>query len=139
PPLLTFAAFGVPIGILTDDPRVIPLIIDHLPPGTKRNPAAALRVYTLQVAKQARLPADMVDPIDSASPQRVSAAECRHASDACHELRVGPTLLIRTLSLTEALQIFESDVQLHVAETSEEGLFIHAGVVEWRGRAILIP
>jgi len=142
-----FAAFGVPIGIFTDNPQITRLIIDHLPPGARRSSAAPTRVYTLRVAKQAGVRAalrglagkDTVDPIDTAIPQPGSIAESRHSSDACHELRVGPTVLTRTPSLTEALQTLESDVRLHVAETSKDGLFVHAGVVEWRGKAILIP
>src|SRR5439155_6705751 len=130
---------GVPIGIFTDDLRITPLIIDHLPPGARRSSAAPTRVYTLRVAKQVGVRADTVDPTDTAIPQPGSIAESRHSSDACHELRVGPTVLTRTPSLTEALQTLESDVRLHVAETSKDGLFVHAGVVEWRGKAILIP
>jgi hypothetical protein len=38
-----------------------------------------------------------------------------------------------------ALQAFESKLALHVAAHAEELLFLHAGVVGWRGRAILLP
>jgi hypothetical protein len=38
-----------------------------------------------------------------------------------------------------ALQAFESKLALHVAAHAEELLFVHAGVVGWRGRAILLP
>jgi hypothetical protein len=34
---------------------------------------------------------------------------------------------------------FESDVQLYVAEMAPRKLFVHAGVVGWQGRAIIIP
>ena len=38
-----------------------------------------------------------------------------------------------------ALQTFESKLALHVAAESRALLFVHAGVVAWRGRAILLP
>ena len=38
-----------------------------------------------------------------------------------------------------ALQAFESKLALHVAAESRALLFVHAGVVGWRGRAILLP
>jgi hypothetical protein len=37
------------------------------------------------------------------------------------------------------LDRFESDLQLHVAERAPRHVFVHAGVVGWRGRAILLP
>jgi hypothetical protein len=38
-----------------------------------------------------------------------------------------------------ALQAFESALALHVAAEAQALLFVHAGVVGWRGRAILLP
>lgn len=37
------------------------------------------------------------------------------------------------------LETFESNLRLFVAEAARRRLFVHAGVVGWRGRAILIP
>jgi hypothetical protein len=45
----------------------------------------------------------------------------------------------RTLDLGELIRIFENEVQLYVAETARARVFVHAGVVGWRGRAILLP
>jgi hypothetical protein len=41
--------------------------------------------------------------------------------------------------LPAALDAFESDVRLYVAERARRRVFVHAGVVGWRGRAIVIP
>jgi hypothetical protein len=49
------------------------------------------------------------------------------------------TLLMRTSSLGEALRMLEVFVHLYVAERSRRRVFVHAGVVGWRGRAILVP
>ncbi|MFQ5946532.1 MAG: hypothetical protein ACE5NC_09850, partial [Anaerolineae bacterium] len=45
----------------------------------------------------------------------------------------------RTMELREVLDTLESDLQLYVAERARRRLFVHAGVVGWRGRAIVIP
>jgi hypothetical protein len=39
----------------------------------------------------------------------------------------------------ELLDAFERDAAYRVAETARDRVFIHCGVVSWRGRAILIP
>ena len=41
--------------------------------------------------------------------------------------------------MDEALAHLASDLHLHVAERAPEGIFVHAGVVGWRGRALLLP
>jgi hypothetical protein len=51
----------------------------------------------------------------------------------------GATRLARTINLDEALDQLESHMQLIVAATSSEKLFVHAGVVGWQGRAIILP
>jgi hypothetical protein len=47
--------------------------------------------------------------------------------------------LIDTAELDEALQILESDLHFHIAQRARGYLFVHAGVVVWRGCAILLP
>ncbi|HYL99993.1 MAG TPA: hypothetical protein VEZ90_13655, partial [Blastocatellia bacterium] len=39
----------------------------------------------------------------------------------------------------EALDLFESDLQLHIAEAARGRVFVHSGVVAWNGKAILVP
>lgn len=48
-------------------------------------------------------------------------------------------VLIRDASLTAALDSIASDVQQTIAGHSREHLYVHAGVIGWRGRAILFP
>jgi hypothetical protein len=43
------------------------------------------------------------------------------------------------LSRFAALQAMCSDLQMKMAEMSTQGVFIHAGVVGWEGRAIVLP
>lgn len=42
-------------------------------------------------------------------------------------------------SLDDMLAGFESDLQIYVAERAPRHVFVHAGVVGWRGQAILLP
>lgn len=43
------------------------------------------------------------------------------------------------MALDEALEALDADLQLYVAEETTQRLFVHAGVVSWRGRAIVMP
>ncbi len=47
--------------------------------------------------------------------------------------------LARSTDAEEILEAFEADLKLYVAEAARHRVFVHAGVVGWRGRAILIP
>src|SRR5262249_9670280 len=52
---------------------------------------------------------------------------------------VNGALLTRHSTLPEGLRAFGADVQLYVAEMAPERVFVHAGVVGYRGRGILLP
>src|SRR5262249_26128145 len=45
----------------------------------------------------------------------------------------------RTLDLADAIQSFDQSLNLGIAERAPARIFVHAGVVGWRGRAIVIP
>ena len=47
--------------------------------------------------------------------------------------------LVRTKDTDQVLEALERDLQLYVAERARRRVFVHAGVVGWRGRAIVIP
>jgi hypothetical protein len=49
------------------------------------------------------------------------------------------TRIARTAGFDEMLEAFESHLQLTVAEYAPRRVFVHSGVVGWKGRAILIP
>jgi hypothetical protein len=56
-----------------------------------------------------------------------------------HLLYAQADLVARCRELEEALLALEKHLRLHVAEHSRGRVFIHAGVVAWQGRAIVIP
>jgi hypothetical protein len=52
---------------------------------------------------------------------------------------VGARRCVRTRELRHALAVLESELRQCVAARSTERTFVHAGVVGWRGRAIVVP
>jgi hypothetical protein len=47
--------------------------------------------------------------------------------------------LSRTVNVDELLGVFESDLNVYIAQTTPRRFFVHAGVVGWKGRAIVMP
>jgi hypothetical protein len=47
--------------------------------------------------------------------------------------------LARSVDADEVFNTLESDLRLFVAEAARHRVFVHAGVVGWKGRAIVIP
>ncbi len=56
-----------------------------------------------------------------------------------HLLYAGVAQRARTTNLDEVLEAFEADVRLAVAAAARRRVFVHAGVVGWCGRAIVLP
>ena len=52
---------------------------------------------------------------------------------------VNEARLARSLQLDDVLRALESDLAHYVAEHARGRLFLHAGVVGWQGRAVVIP
>ncbi len=115
---ISFVSYGLRIGIRTNQPEVLEQIRPLLPPGWK--PA----------------PSPVVDYLYSV---RVGGTRHRPSVRSYNILYGGPRRLARTLELEELFEPLESDLQLFVAEWARRRVFLHAGVVGWRGRAIVIP
>jgi hypothetical protein len=47
--------------------------------------------------------------------------------------------IARSTNLAEVFERLESDLRLFVADVARHRVFVHAGVVGWKGRAIVIP
>ena len=56
-----------------------------------------------------------------------------------HLLYAAASRLVRTTERHEALAVLENHLTQAVAEMARRRLFVHAGVVGWNGRAILVP
>ena len=115
---MSFVAHGLRIGIRMNDQGAFEELLHRLPPGWK--PASSTivdRLYSLIVGGDG----------PRSGVRRFSL------------LYVGPARIARSMRLDEVLDRLESDVRLYVAEWSQRELFVHAGVVAWEGRAIVIP
>ena len=105
-------AYGLQIGIQLSSLAYRDLVLDRLPPGWTLDASSCLdRVYTLYVAEDG----------------------------GQHELQVDGDLLYFHNSLDDVLRWFEADVRIYVAQRRQDLLFVHAGVVGWRGQGIILP
>jgi hypothetical protein len=111
-----FVSHGVRIGVRSNDPELIEQLPSLLPPGSRHEPSPIVEeIFSVWVKQGARR-----------GERRV-------------RLYGGTTRLGEWRELSRALPALESALRLRVAEASPEHIFVHAGVVAWRGRAILVP
>lgn len=107
-------AYGLQIGIQLSSLDYRDLVLDRLPAGWTLDSGNRLdRVYTLYIAE---------------GPE-----------GGQHRLQADGKLLYFHSSLDAVLRWFEADVRIYVAEMRQDLLFVHAGVVGWRGRGIVMP
>ena len=115
---LSFNAYGVRLGVRVNDSAILTDLIARLPPGSK--PASFA----------------VVDHLYSIIGSRAKS------ESKVRRLSLGYWNLLRFARAREfdgMLDAFESHVQLTVAEYAPRRVFVHAGVVGWKDRAILIP
>jgi hypothetical protein len=109
-----FDAYGVRVGVRTNEPALLTRLGPHLPPGWRACASPVVdRIYSL-----------WVDTRGARRPSRVYDGRRRS---------------VRTRDLGLALSVLESEIRQGVAACAEDRTFVHAGVVGWRGRAIVIP
>lgn len=115
---MAFRAFGASVGIRVSDTSVLDRVERFLPPGSKPARSRVVdRLYSLRVG--------------GANPNRnIRRYNLLYADIK----RIG-----RSMDLEETLELLASDMQFYVAEASPTRVFTHAGVVGWRGRAIVFP
>ena len=115
---MAFVSYGLSVGIRVSSPEILDRIDGVLPPDVK--PARSPRVgglYSLIV-----------------SGTKVGSNTRRF-----NILYAGTQQLARTRDTDEALEALENHLQIYVAEHARRRVFVHAGVVGWRGRTIVIP
>jgi hypothetical protein len=113
-----FVAYGTRIGIRVSTPDVLERLPAHLPPELKPADSPIVdRLYSLRVGGNR----------DSRQVRRFNL------------LYADAGRLARTLDLADVFALLENDIQLYLAESARSRLFVHAGVVGWRGQAIVLP
>ncbi|MDH7569010.1 MAG: hypothetical protein QHJ73_05430 [Armatimonadota bacterium] len=115
---ICFSAYGVRVGLRANRPGVLSALGEYLPPGWR--------------------PVDspLVDQLFSI---RMGGADGRRGLRRYHLLYGGILQLCRTLDDRELFEAIENHVQLNIAADAPRRVFIHACVVGWAGRAVVIP
>ena len=80
-----------------------------------------------------------VNEVDILYSLRLAPPPKRSGIRPYHLLYCGSALLSRTQELSQLLTALEQHSELLTAFRAKEHLFVHAGVVAWEGKAILIP
>ncbi len=115
---LSFIAYGLKIGVRVNVPEMPPEVLACLPPCWEPAPSNLVDyLYSIKISKS--LPGAKVRQFNL--------------------LYTGLHRLGRNLDLSKILEFLETDLQRVVAEHAKDRIFVHAGVVSWKGRAILIP
>jgi hypothetical protein len=110
---VTFESFGVRIGITLEDIRLRESVIEALPPGwTSIRSTDLHRRYHIGESGSG----------NSGTPIDIDGVREDAFTDR-----------------SRLLDFLEGDIQIHIAEFASPHLFVHAGVVSWNGRAILLP
>jgi hypothetical protein len=115
---MAFTSYGLRIGIRVDNPAILDQLVNRLPPGWRRSTTTVVdRLYSV------------------IADGRSTRANVR----GFNLLYAGAVRLAQTMEPQKVLEALESDLQLYVAEMARRRVFVHAGVVGWEGRAIVIP
>jgi hypothetical protein len=116
PTAIAFASYGLRIGIELFDAAIHDRVLECLPPGL-------VPATFDNLDRQYRL--------EDAGPE----SETRYGFFVDgNDGREGESDTIDGM-----LDMLEGDIQIHVAEFASPHLFVHAGVVAWQGRAIVLP
>src|SRR5258708_27076415 len=115
---MSFISCVVRVGLRVNAAGILRDVIARLPPGWKPSPARVVDHLYSMIGGGAQTDAKV---------RRLNLAYW-------NLLRIA-----RSRKFEEVLDGFESHVQLTVAEHAPRRVFVHAGVVGWNGRAIVIP
>lgn len=115
---MSFTAFGVRVGVRVNNKATLEALVARLPPGYKPSKVRTTdHLYSM-------------------------TGFANGSSGRVQRFNLGYWNLLRfarTTSFDDLLEQFESHLQLTVAEFAPARVFVHAGVVAWNGKAILIP
>lgn len=115
---LAFTAYGAQVGVRTNDAAALARVRELLPIGWAQAQAAR---------------------VDELFSVWVAPPSTRPGRRNFHLLYDGAERLARTLDLDAIYRALENYLLLAVGYLAEGYAFVHAGVVEFQGRAILIP
>lgn len=115
---IAFTSYGARIGIRVNDTSVLGRIPAYLPPGWKVTSSLTVdSLYSLYVGGESK---------------RLNVRRY-------NVLYAGSARIARAMELDAVFETLESILHFNVAVGARQRIFVHAGVVGWRGRAIVIP
>jgi hypothetical protein len=115
---ISFKSYGVSVGIRTNDARLLACLLERLPPAWRPARSNVVeRLYSVFIGGQGARP------------------NVRRYNLLYGDLE----RLVRSLDEEQVYEALESDLQLYVAERAQRRVFIHAGAVAWKGKALIIP
>ena len=115
---LCITSYGVRVVIRANRKGTLKRLLSFLPPGWKESRSRSVdRLYSIVIRDETHHGKRSRVNLVYADGNRVAG----------------------TPKLEQAIEAFESDLQLFVAETAPGRVFVHAGVVGVRGKAIVIP
>jgi hypothetical protein len=115
--------FGVRVEVRIEDPSLVERILTCLPPGRSTDTSARIdRTYEIL-----RTAPGWSAKIESGS----------HAGE--HYLFADRSLVWQSTAVDALCERFQSDLQRFLAVRARTHAIVHAGVVGWQGRAIVIP
>ena len=107
----TFTSFGVPVQLTLEGPGLDERVLDILPPGWRASrPTATAAQFGL-----------------------------RQIGAGAYELRLNGDTLLQHVGLDLALGALDARIRLHIAANASGWTFVHAGVVAYAGRALILP
>ena len=116
---LSFTAYGASVGIRTNDATVLARIPPLLPPAWQPGESPI---------------------VDTLFSLRVGPPDTRTGQRNYHLLYSGATRVARAFDLEEVIHVLENYIHLTVGYWAKaDHLFVHAGVVGWQGKAIVMP
>ena len=114
----SIAAYGVRVGIRTNGPEFLDKMLGMLPDIWKPSSSPAVeRVFSL----------------------RVGTARLRGNERPSHQLYEDQKVVASSRDLDWIIEAFETNLKMYLAEMARRRVFVHAGSVGWKGKAIIIP
>jgi hypothetical protein len=110
--------YGLRIGIRSNDPMGLNRVCQHLPHEWEKTSSSVVdRLYSIIIGGKG----------PRKNVRRLNLLYGDHQR------------LARSADVDEVFDTFESDLRLVIAEFARRRIFVHAGVVGWKGKAILVP
>jgi hypothetical protein len=114
----TLVAYGVRVGVRANNQKYLARLLTSLSTVWRPSPAMTFeRLFSL----------------------RIGTAGLRRNGRTLHQIFEDQQLIAMAGDPEEALDMVESQLKLYLAERARRRVFVHAGVVGWRGKAIVIP